>query len=75
MAYFTKLLRTHSGPVRVWLGHLLLFFIRTVEDVRILFSNQHCLEKLEILKKNIPIDILLTTPGHNYHAILQSTKF
>lgn len=66
MAYLCSLLRKHPGPVRVWVGHLLLVFVRTPEDVRILFNNSNSLEKLEILKKNIPIDALFITAGNKF---------
>lgn len=65
MPYFIDLLDKYPGPVRTWVGPMLLVLLRSPDDIHTLMSNPNCLEKLEILKRNIPADALFTAPGKN----------
>lgn len=61
--YCYSILDKYSGPVRAWLGPMLLVIIRSAEDMQTLATNAGCLDKVEIFAKTNPFSALATSPG------------
>lgn len=65
--YFDKLSKEYEGPIRIWLGPLLIVLITDAEDVEILLKSKDCLNKpytfYKMIRDGLGVDGLFTSKG------------
>lgn len=66
-SYLDQLSKKYEGPIRLWLGPLLLIFIADAENVEILLKSKDCLNKphtfYKMIRDGISGDGLFTLSG------------